>query len=43
MTRANLVVEEVFVDVQCKGKQREQTSSQGDHGMAVVEMPGQAS
>jgi len=31
---ANLVVEEVFVDVQCQSKQREQTSSQRDNGMA---------
>jgi len=31
---ANLVIEEVFVNVQCQSKQREQTPSQRDNGMA---------
>jgi hypothetical protein len=34
MITANLVIEEVFVDVQCQSKQREQTPSQGNSGMA---------
>ena len=33
MITTDLVVEEVFVDVQCQSKQREQTSSQGNSGM----------
>jgi len=36
MITANLVVEEVFVDVQCQSKQREQTSSKGNHSMALA-------
>jgi hypothetical protein len=43
MTGANLVVKEVFVNIQCKSEQRKQTSSQGDHGMAVVETSNQTS
>lgn len=42
MTRANLVVEEAFVNVQCKSEQREQTSSEGDHCMAAMETSDQA-
>lgn len=41
MTKANLVVEKVFINVQCKSKEGEQTSPQGNRGMAVAETPNQ--
>ena len=43
MTKANLVVKEMLVDVQCKSEQWEQTSSKGNSGMAEVETLDQTS
>jgi hypothetical protein len=41
VTKANLVVEKAFINVQCKSKEGEQTSPQGNRGMAVAETPNQ--